>query len=117
MRRCHGGPSCRELVRQLVTLLAQLLQLLAPFRQRDARAFLRSLRFADGSLDRADVFSRRTSFSVCGFSGTVGFDPAGVKQPRFDRTDLLGQLAIALRRPRLPPQLRCALLLIAEDFA
>ena len=40
-----------------------------------------------------------------------------MKQPRFDTADLVGQLSIALGRPRLPSKLRCTLFLIAEDFA
>ena len=40
-----------------------------------------------------------------------------MEQPRLDAADLVGQLAIALGRARLPPQLRRALLLVAEDFA
>ena len=56
------------------------------------------------------------SASRC-FSAALGLDPARVEQPRFDAADLVGELAVALGRARLPPQLRRALLLVAEDFA
>ena len=47
----------------------------------------------------------------------LGLGPAGVEQPRLDRADLLGQLAIAFGRPRLAAQLGRALLLVGQDFA
>ena len=47
----------------------------------------------------------------------LGFQPAGVDQPRLDRTDLVGQLPVSFGRPRLPPKRRRAILLVAEQLA
>ena len=90
----------------------------APLGQRFVGLLLRGLRLGDRLLDALDLARppralppsrpRRARF---------GLAPARVEQPRLDAADLVGQLAIAFRRPRLAPKLRRALLLVAENFA
>ena len=78
---------------------------------------VRRLRFGDRLVDSLDLFGRGLGFRGRRLRRALGLDPARVEQPRFDRADLVGQLAIAFGGARLAPQLRGALLLVAEDFA
>ena len=67
-------------------------------------------------MDPLDLFGRRLGFRGGSLRRAFRFGPSRVKQPPLDPADLVGQLAIALGRARLPPQLGGALLLVAEDF-
>ena len=68
-------------------------------------------------MDPLDFFGRRARFGRRGLGRALGFDPAGMEQPRLDAADLVGELAVALGGARLAAKLRRALLLVAEDFA
>jgi hypothetical protein len=53
------------------------------------------------------------SFLARLFGGLVSFCPARVDEPRLDRSDLVGQLAVAFGRPRLPAKRGGPLFLVA----
>jgi hypothetical protein len=57
---------------------------------------------------------RVTCFDARGVGGGIGFGPARMDKPRFDRTNPVAERAITLRRPRLPPKRPGAALLIAQ---
>ena len=115
--RVPARPGRGQLMGQLMPLLAQLGQRIAALRQRSIGLLLRRLGLGDRRLDRRDFLGGRLRFRVRGLRSALGFDPAGMQQPRFDAADLLGQLAIALGRARLAAKLRRALFLVAEDLA
>jgi hypothetical protein len=108
---------CRELVCQLMPLLARFVERVALFGQQSVGALLRGLRLDDDGLDSCHFLGRGCCFGICGFRGSFGLDPAGMKQPCLDGADLVGELAVALGGARLAPQLRRALFLLAKDFA
>src|SRR5690348_17485936 len=81
------------------------------------RAVVRGLRLSDRLLDALDFVGGSSRLGGGGFGGCLGLDPTGVKQSSFDPSDLVGQLAVTLRRPSLPPELGRALLLLREDLA
>src|SRR6185312_15708351 len=67
-------------------------------------------------MDTLDLFVGGTRFGGRSLRGPLGLEPSRVKQPRLDRADLIGELAIALGGARLPPQLGGALLLLAQNL-
>ena len=115
--RVAPRPRRRQLVRQFGRPLARLRQLVAPLVEERGGLVLRLLRIGHRALQRRDIGLGGLRLLSGGIRGLVRLDPAGMDQPRFGRTDLVGQLAIALGGARLPPQRRRALLLVRQQLA
>ena len=93
----------RQLVRQLMGLVAKLAER-GPLRVELCRgALVRGLRLHDRLMDPLDLFGCGLGLGGRGFRGSLRLGPARVKQPSLYSPDLLGQLAVAFGRPRLAP--------------
>src|SRR5215208_7045571 len=61
------GPSSRELMRKIVSLLAQLRERASPSSQGFVRSLVRRLRLGDRLMDSLDLLGRCASFGICRF--------------------------------------------------
>jgi hypothetical protein len=104
-------------VGKLVAFFAQLCNGAAPCRQRLVRPLVRRLSISDRLMDTLDLFLCGSCFGRGGLSRALGLDPAGVEELRFDRADLVRELAVSLGSARLPSKLSQSLFLLREDFA
>ena len=81
------------------------------------RARLRAWASAIADWIAVHLFGRACGFAFGGFGGRSASTQRAWSKLRFDRADLIAQLAIALGGAGLATKLRGALLLVAEDFA
>src|SRR4029453_6507611 len=85
----------RQLVGELVTLLAKLGYGVAFFRPPPVGAVVCRLCVRDGLMDSFYLFGRGLCLGRRCFGSALGLNPAGMEQARFDAANLLRQLAIA----------------------